>query len=95
MTNKIFEIKDIITIVLASVEEIESKALYGIEEEAYLPAPIKGKLEKVKDSEKFWSIIDEITEEIYEGKTGELNNLNVMHNEINYLASEKLKEYLI
>ena len=68
------------------IEEIEALELYGIREESNLPIPILEKMYNMdkKNCEDFKSKIQEITEEILFIKTGELNELNRCHVEIEF-----------
>ncbi|MEQ3337681.1 hypothetical protein [Clostridium butyricum] len=98
MSNaKIFNINEIITIVMEEVRIEENRQMYGIDEESDLPKGICNKLDSLKEIEfkEFLNIIEEITNEILYIKSGELNELNKCHEEIIYMAQEKLDDYII
>lgn len=98
MSNaKIFNINEIITIVMEEVRIEENRQMYGIDEESDLPKGICNKLGSLKEIKfkEFLSIIEEITNEILHIKSGELNELNKCHEEIIYMAQEKLYNYII
>ncbi len=92
----IFNINEIITIVMEDVSVEENNKIYGICEESSYPRNIDDKLNDLdeNDFEEFMEIIENITEKILEIKSGELNVLNKCHEEIIYLAEEYLKKYL-
>lgn len=92
--KKLFEMSDIITIVMSFVSDIE---LEYEGDDLNLPVNIMSKVEKLGDIEydDFMKKICEISDHIYELKTGELNQLNMMHKEIKKCAQEKVSEYLI
>ena len=94
--NKIFNINDIITIVMEEVRILENKRIYNIQEEATYPFYIYNKIEELDQNEldDFVRIIDNIAEDIILIKSGELNELNKCHEEIIYLAEEYLNSYL-
>lgn len=98
MNKRIFTKKEITTIVMATVEYMEAKNMYGdgYEEDIYLPKPINDKLTVFSDEEfdEFFGIINELSEEVIEYKSGELNELNRMHEEIGFLADSMLEEYI-
>ncbi|GAA0116776.1 hypothetical protein [Clostridium senegalense] len=91
-----FTINEVITIVMAMLEQLESISEFGVENEVYFPKPINDKLNSIEDEEydNFISKAYEIAEEVYLLKSGELNELNFIHEEINNLAQELLKEYI-
>lgn len=98
MSNaKIFNINEIITIVMEEVRIEENRQMYGIDEESDLPKGICNKLDSLKEIKfkEFLNIIEEITNEILHIKSGELNELNKCHEEIIYMAQEKLDDYII
>jgi len=98
MSNaKIFNINEIIIIVMEEVRIEENRQMYGIDEESDLPKGICNKLDSLKEIEfkEFLNIIEEITNEILHIKSGELNELNKCHEEIIYMAQEKLDDYII
>lgn len=94
--TKTFKINEIITIVMEEVRVKENKYIYGIDEEAEYPKHIYDKLENMQeeDFEEFMCIIEEISEDIMEIKSGELNELNKCHEEIIYLAGECLNKFM-
>ena len=98
MINK-FTINEIIVIIMAMIEEFESKEMLGYEseEEVYFPKPINDKLEEfnAEEYEEFFCNAEEIVEEVYSLKSGELNELNAIHEEISMLANDILKKYII
>ena len=98
MSNaKIFNINEIITIVMEEVRIEENRQMYGIDEESDLPKGICNKLDSLKEIEfkEFLNIIEQITNEILHIKSGELNELNRCHEEIIYMAHEKLNDYIM
>lgn len=98
MSNaKIFNINEIITIVMEEVGIEENRQMYGIDEESDLPKGICNKLDSLKEIEfkEFLNIIEQITNEILHIKSGELNELNKCHEEIIYMAHEKLNDYIM
>lgn len=94
--NKIFNINDIITIVMEEVRILENKEIYNIQEEAAYPLYIYNKIDELDENEvdEFLRIVDKIAEDIILIKSGELNELNKCHEEIIYLAEEYLNSYL-
>ena len=98
MINK-FTINEIIIIIMAMIEEFESKEMFGYEseEEVYFPKPINDKLEEfnTEEYEEFFGKVEEIVEDVYSLKSGELNELNAIHEEISMLANDILKKYII
>lgn len=94
MNSIVFEKSEIITIIKGILGELESES--QIEEEFYLPNPIEKKIDGFSSNERenFFNICEEIAKSILELKTGELNEINMIHNEIIYLAEEKLYEYM-
>ncbi|MBQ3423130.1 MAG: hypothetical protein IJH34_16085, partial [Romboutsia sp.] len=63
----IFNMNEIITIVMAEVECAESTEMYGIEEEFQIPKPIENKLSLLenKDYVEFMDKVEELSKEIY------------------------------
>ncbi|MBN1037999.1 hypothetical protein DVW12_04635 [Clostridium botulinum] len=98
MKIDIFTISEIIAIVMDLVDKLEAYELYGFEgtSELHIPKPINDKLESLESNnyDDFLCKCSEIAEEILFIKTGELNELNNCHQEINFLADKKLKEYI-
>lgn len=91
-----FTISEVITIVMAMLEQLESINEFGVENEVYFPKPINDKLNSIEDEEydNFISKAYEIADKVYLLKSGELNELNFIHEEVNSLAQELLKEYI-
>lgn len=92
-----FLLSEVITIVMSFVQSIEKAEIYGIEDdELELPITIDKKINKM-DEKTYKDFIDKISyiaEEVYKLKTGELNELNMIHGEIKILAAEEMKDYL-
>lgn len=99
MKNNIFTITEIIKIIMELVDKLEAYELYGFEDESELHSLkyLECKLEKLshKEYDDFLCKCSEIAEEVLSMKTGELNELNQCHQEIKFLAKEKLGEFLI
>ncbi|WP_373601223.1 hypothetical protein [Paraclostridium bifermentans] len=98
MTNCIFDINEIIIIVMAMIEDIKNEDLYGIEsDELNIPTTISEKIENLeeKDCEEFFGLIEIITNNVYKLKNGELHELNLIHREIIEYSNENLKKYII
>ena len=98
MIKSRFCISEIITIVMSFVENIEKTEIYGIEDEQIdLPIAIENRINNMNNKlyKDFVDKISYIAEEVYKLKTGELNQLNMIHGEIKLLALEYLKDYLI
>lgn len=57
----IFNMNEIITIVMAEVESIESKEFYGIDEELHIPKPIESKL-LLLDEESYTEFMKKVEE---------------------------------
>ncbi|NEU04026.1 hypothetical protein [Clostridium senegalense] len=91
-----FTISEVITIVMAMLEQLESINEFGVENEVYFPKPINDKLNSIEGEEydNFISKAYEIADKVYFLKSGELNELNFIHEEVNSLAQELLKEYI-
>lgn len=88
-----FEMDDIIMIVMSFIHDMES----GIEDdEIHVPFDIMHKINILSESEydDFINKIYEIANNVFLFKTGELNELNMMHKSIRRIASEEMKEYL-
>lgn len=94
MSSIVFKKSEIITIIKEILGDLESE--FQIEEEFYLPNPIEKKIDRFSsyERENFFNICDEIAKVVLELKSGELNEINMIHNEIIYLAEEKLYEYM-
>ena len=93
----IFNMNEIISIVMTEVESVESKEFYGIDEEFDLPKPIESKLLLLDEESytEFMKKVEEISKEIYELKSGELNELNKCNEEINIISRDILHEYIV
>lgn len=93
----IFNMNEIITAVMAEVESMKSKELYGIDEELDIPKPIENKILLLDDDSytEFMEKLEEISKEIYELKSGELNELNKCHEEINIISRDIFDEYIV
>ena len=98
MTNNKFTKNEIISIVMNLVETKNARDVYGdiILDVEYTPKSIDDKLNTYseKDREFFWNETYTIVDEIYDLKSGELNQLNMMHMEIIYLAEEYLDKFI-
>lgn len=95
---KKFSSNEIITIVMAIIEDIKNELIYGIEsDQLNIPDKINKKIEGLNDieCEKFFNILYEIANKLCNLKNGELNELNIIHKEIINLSSIYLKEYMI
>lgn len=98
MTKCIFNINEIITIVIAMIEDIKNEDLYGIEsDELNIPINISEKIDNLeeKDCEELFDLIEIITNKVYKLKNGELHELNLIHKEIIDYSNENLKKYII
>lgn len=95
--TKIFNINEIITIVMEEVRIEENNRMYGMNEEGDYPKYICDKFEMLNEEEfeEFMDSIMDITEQILQIKSGELNELNKCHEEIIYLAGKYLNKYII
>lgn len=91
-----FTLNEIITIVMAMIEQIEVYEISGIDEEIYLPKPIEDKMNLLGEDEieKFYNSINSIVNEVRDLKSGELNMLNNLRSEISYIANEYLEDYI-
>ncbi len=98
MTSNIFYISDIISIVMAMIEDIKNEELYGIEnDDLNLPLNISNKIDDLNEDEceEFFNLIEEVTNKVYNLKNGELHELNLIHKEIIKFSNENLKKYII
>lgn len=96
MDKLLFTNSEIIIVIKECMVGIE-KELHGEQEEDfYLPKPIMDKIDFLsnEDREEFFDNCDEIAKRVLKLKTGELNEINMIHNEIRILANESLKNYL-
>lgn len=91
----IFTIDEMITIVMAIVDNLEFKELYGLyeDQEINLPRPLNEKIESLNECEyqNFMEKMTEIAEEVMPIKSGELNELNRCHEEIIFLINKYYK----
>lgn len=94
--KKIFSLDDIIVIVNRFLEDFQMEDTYGyVMDEEGFPFQIENKLSKLGAFEDdFMEKVEEIAEEVYALKTGELNELNRIHEEVCRLSKERLGEYL-
>lgn len=92
-----FTLNEIITIVMAMIEQIEVYEISGIDEEIYLPKPIEDKMNLLGENEieEFYNNINSIVNEVRDLKSGELNMLNNLRSEISYITNEYLEDYII
>jgi len=92
----IFNINEIITIVMAEVESIESIEFYDINDGVELPKPIENKISLLEKNDyiEFFNKIEQVSKEIYELKSGELNELNKCHEEIFIKSKSILSEFI-
>lgn len=98
MTSNIFDISDIISIVMTMIEDIKNEELYGIEnDDLNLPLNISNKIDYLNEDEceEFFNLIEEVTNKVYNLKNGELHELNLIHKEIINFSNENLKKYII
>ncbi|MGL5756028.1 MAG: hypothetical protein ACRCYC_11940 [Paraclostridium sp.] len=98
MTSNIFDISDVISIVMAMLEDIENEEIYGIQnEDLNIPLNINDKIEDLSNDEceEFFSLIEVITNKVYGLKNGELHELNIIHKEIINFSNENLQKYII
>lgn len=97
MKSSIFSINDIITIVMAMIEDIDNKEKYGIEsDDLNIPININEKIEDLsdKDCEELFYLIDKIAENVYSIKNGELHELNLIHKEVIEFTNENLSKFI-
>ncbi|WP_195335549.1 hypothetical protein [Paraclostridium bifermentans] len=98
MVSSTFNTNEIITIVMAMIEDIKNESIYGIEsDELNIPNDISEKIDNLGDieCEKFFSLLDEISNRVYNLKNGELHELNIIHKEIIEFSSVYLNEYMV
>ncbi|MGL5651006.1 MAG: hypothetical protein ACRDDE_04585 [Paraclostridium sp.] len=98
MVSSTFNTNEIITIVMAMIEDIKNESIYGIEsDELNIPNDISEKIDNLDDMEceKFFCLIDAISNKVCNLKNGELHELNIIHKEIIEFSSVYLKEYMI
>lgn len=98
MTSNIFDISDVISIVMAMVEDIKNEELYGVEsDDLNIPLRISEKIETLSDDdcEEFFNLLEDITNKIYNLKNGELHELNLINKEIINFSNKKLEKYII
>ncbi|CEN21340.1 hypothetical protein [Paraclostridium sordellii] len=97
MKSSIFSENDIITIVMAMIEDIDNKEKYGIEsDELNIHININEKIENLsdKDCEELFYLIDKIAEKVYSIKNGELHELNLIHKEVIEFINENLSKFI-
>lgn len=97
MKSSIFSINDIITIVMAMIEDIDNEEKYGIEsDDLNIPININEKIEDLsdKDCEELFYLIDKIAEKVYSIKNGELHELNLIHKEVIEFTNENLSKFI-
>ena len=92
-----FTLNEITTIVVAMIEQIEVYEISGIDEDIYLPKPIKDKIDLLgtDEIEEFYNSINLIVNEVRDLKSGELNMLNNLRSESSCIANEYLEDYII
>ena len=98
MVSSTFNTNEIITIVMAMIEDIKNESIYGIEsDELNIPNDISEKIDNLGDieCEKFFRLLYEISNRVYNLKNGELHELNIIHMEIIEFSSVYLKEYMV
>lgn len=68
-----FTLNEIITIVMAMIEQIEVYEISGIDEEIYLPKPIEDKMNLLGENEmeEFYNNINSIVNEVRDLKSGD------------------------
>lgn len=97
MELKILDMSDVIIIITKIIEDIQNEKLYGVEIDTLeIPQHINDKLDSLEENvcEELFCTIDEIVQEVYDLKSGELHELNLIHKEIMILANEKLYKYI-
>lgn len=99
MKDSLFNIKEIVTVVMAYIEKLEEERYFGFSDDdnIHFPKNIKDKLLLMHGEEKgeFEEKCREIAEEVFELRSGELNELNFLHQEIGFLAENILEDYII
>ncbi|KGJ49981.1 hypothetical protein KD33_03245 [Clostridium sp. NCR] len=98
MVSSTFNTNEIITIVMAMIEDIKNELIYGIEsDELNIPNDISEKIDNLGniECENFFSLLYEISNRVYNLKNGELHELNIIHKEIIEFSSVYLKEYMV
>ncbi|MEG2788864.1 MAG: hypothetical protein RR942_13715 [Romboutsia sp.] len=97
MTSNIFDISDVIAIVMAMIEDIKNEELYGVEsDDLNINLSIRDKIESLSDNdcEELFELMEDITNKVYNLKNGELHELNLIHKEIINFSNENLKKYI-
>ena len=98
MDNNKLTKSEVISIVMNLVDIKTAKDIYGdiVLDKEYISKNIESKLNSYseEDRELFWNGIYEIVDEIYDLKSGELNQLNMMHMEIVYLSEEYINDFI-
>ncbi|WP_055070585.1 hypothetical protein [Clostridium massiliamazoniense] len=94
MENIKFDKLEIIVIIKEFLNDLENSN--SMDDEFYLPNPIEKKIDKMtaEHREEFFNICDDIASSLVELKSGELNEINLLHSEIIRLANLKLKKYI-
>lgn len=97
MTSNIFDISDVIAIVMAMIEDIKNEELYGVEsDDLNINLSISDKIESLSDNdcEELFELMEDITNKVYNLKNGELHELNLIHKEIINFSNDNLKKYI-
>lgn len=97
MILKIFDVNDVIIIINKMIEDLKNEDIYGIEVDTLeIPQYINEKIDMLDENscEELFSIMDEIAQNVYELKSGELHELNLMNKEIMILVERKLNKYI-
>lgn len=97
MILKIFDVNDVIIIINKMIEDLKNEDIYGIEVDTLeIPQYINEKIDMLDEDscEELFSIMDEIAQNVYELKSGELHELNLMNKEIMILVERKLNKYI-
>ncbi|MGL5641693.1 MAG: hypothetical protein ACRDDM_05460 [Paraclostridium sp.] len=97
MTSNIFDISDVIAIVMAMIEDIKNEELYGLEsDDLNINLSIIDKIKSLSDNdcEELFELMEDITNKVYNLKNGELHELNLIHKEIINFSNENLKKYI-
>lgn len=89
-----FDKLEIIVIIKEFLNDLENSN--SMDNEFYLPNPIEKKIDKMEAEhrEEFFYICDSVATSLVELKSGELNEINLLHSEIIRLANLKLKKYI-
>ena len=98
MVSSTFNTNEIITIVMAMIEDIKNESIYGIEsDELNIPNDISEKIDNLGDieCEKLLTLLDDLSTRLYNLKNGEVHELNIIHKEITDFSSLYLTEYMV